>query len=69
MEIKSENNLMVPIVLVGSFGMCWFALSELNKVLSSPNATFFSVGLNAYITAASFQFLADITNGIFKNKD
>ncbi len=69
MEIKSENNLLVPIALVGSYGMCWFALSELNKVLSSPNATFFSVGLNAYITAASFQFLADITNGIFKNKD
>lgn len=69
MEFKSENNILVPITLVGSYGMCWFALRELNKVLSSPNATFFSVCLNAFITASSFQFLADITNSIFKNKD
>ncbi len=69
MEIKSENNLLVPITLVGSYGMCWFALRELNKVLSSHNATFFSVGLNVFITASSFQFLAEITNRIFKNKD
>lgn len=66
MEIRSENNILIPLVYAGSVWLACKSLTELNKVLANQNSGSLVIGLNLGITIISWQFVGEMTKRILK---
>jgi len=64
MELKSENNYLLPVVFAGSVWLAGKSLSELNKTVSDEKTGFIQISINTVITYICFEHLFVLTRAI-----